>query len=60
MIPDKKLILGTTDVHNPRSRSAKLRWAVKTEHKKEAIMPVHIKVQFQDADHSESVAVRRG
>ena len=30
MIPDKKLILGTTDVHNPRSRSAKLRWAVKT------------------------------
>ena len=30
MIPDKKVILGTADVHNPRSRSAKLRWAVKT------------------------------
>jgi len=30
IIPDKKVILGTADVHNPRSRSAKLRWAVKT------------------------------
>lgn len=28
-VPDKKPILGTEDVHNPRSRSAKLRWAVK-------------------------------
>ena len=29
IIPDKKPIRGTEDVHNPRSRSAKLRFAVK-------------------------------
>lgn len=30
LIPEKKPMLGTDDVHNPRSRSAKFRWAVKT------------------------------
>ena len=29
IVPDKKPIRGTEDVHNPRSRSAKLRFAVK-------------------------------
>ncbi len=29
MIPEKKPMLGTDDVHNPRSRSAKFRYAVK-------------------------------
>ncbi|MDO4773735.1 MAG: 16S rRNA (cytosine(1402)-N(4))-methyltransferase RsmH [Candidatus Saccharibacteria bacterium] len=30
LIPDKKPVPGTDDVHNPRSRSAKFRYAVKT------------------------------
>jgi len=30
IIPEKKPVPGTVDVHNPRSRSAKFRWAVKT------------------------------
>ena len=30
VIPEKKPVPGTVDVHNPRSRSAKFRWAVKT------------------------------
>ena len=30
IIPEKKPVSGTVDVHNPRSRSAKFRWAVKT------------------------------
>ncbi|MDO4781214.1 MAG: 16S rRNA (cytosine(1402)-N(4))-methyltransferase RsmH [Candidatus Saccharibacteria bacterium] len=30
LIPEKKPVPGTDDVHNPRSRSAKFRWAVKT------------------------------
>ena len=30
IIPEKKPVPGTVDAHNPRSRSAKFRWAVKT------------------------------
>lgn len=30
MVPDKKPLSGMTDVHNPRSRSAQFRYAVKT------------------------------
>ena len=30
IIPEKKPVPGTVDIHNPRSRSAKFRWAVKT------------------------------
>ena len=29
IVPEKKPVSGTEDVHNPRSRSAKFRYAVK-------------------------------